>query len=418
MKRSSFVGKTRTITPREDEVFYAAVKAQQAIAEHGINQVINGTLGSLYDDDFKLITFKTVYETYASLPSLDIARYASDLLAPVPFAQAMAQWLFQDHAILHRVIATPGASGAIAMAFKNGISPGDTVLIPTPSWGPYNAIATEANVLVQTYPLFHEGQFDLTALQAQVHALLKRQSHVMIVINDPAQNPTGYTLSDADWLAFQSMIKASLPFGRITLLLDVAYLDYASNVLHYADHFNVLAHLSPECLVLIAFSGSKTLTAYGMRLGALIITGATDHDREQFTQACAYSVRGLWSVANSGAMALFAKIVNDPTRHAALRDELTLAQSLLKKRATLFLQEATLTQLPLYPFTEGFFIMMDIADAKHQALLHRQLMDDRIFTVATSGGLRLALCSIATHQLPGLAQRIEQHFLSSRLTLK
>ena len=417
MRQSKFLGQQRPHQPREDEVFFAASQAKKAVQAFGHNKVINGTLGSLYDDQFQLVTFPSVYQTYQGLSNDVIARYASDLMAPPEFAQAMQAWLFPNTNLPHHVIATPGASGAIALAFKNTLNPGDTVLIPTPGWTPYHAISMEAGLIKQDYPLFTKQVFNVDGLEQAIRGLFQTQAKVMVVINDPANNPTGYTMTDADWLALIAMLKRCLTFGPITLLIDIAYLDFSAVVQSFPNRFQTLATLSPELMVLIAFSGSKTLTAYGMRIGALVITGAQAEDRLQLFHACSYSVRGLWSVANSGAMALFATLVHDPQRLNWLRQDLQSAQDLLRQRASLFLNEARLTTLPLYPFSEGFFVMIAVTNVHHQRSLHQALMKEHIYTVATTGGLRLALCSIATQQIQGLAQRIATIYASSLLTL-
>jgi len=417
MKPSRFIGQLRHNQPREDEVFFAASQAKKAIQSLGPDAVINGTLGSLYDDQFQLVTFPSVYQTFKALPNEVIARYASDLMAPPDFAQAIKQWLLPNINLPHHVIATPGASGAIALAFKNTLNPGDAVLIPTPGWAPYQAISMEAGLSKQDYPLFLNQALNILGLETAIQQLFKTQAKVMVVINDPANNPTGYTMTDTDWLALIAMLKRCLTLGPITLLVDVAYLDYSTVAQSFPNRLQTLATVSPELMVLIAFSGSKTLTAYGMRIGALVIMGAEADDRLQLFNACSYSVRGLWSVANSGAMALFATLVNDPQLFERLRRDLHQAQTLLQARATLFLSEVKRTHLPLFPFTEGFFIMIHLPDARQQLALHQALMKDHIYTVATAGGLRLALCSIATKQIKGLAQRIATIYASLQLTL-
>ena len=416
MKQSRFLGQQRRNQPREDEVFFAATQAKKAIQSLGPDAVINGTLGSLYDDQFNLVTFPSVYQTFKALPNQVIARYASDIMAPPDFAQAIQKWLLPNTNLPNHVIATPGASGAIALAFKNTLNPGDAVLIPTPGWAPYQTISLEAGLVTEDYPLFSQQSLNVTGLETSIQRLFKTQAKVMVVINDPANNPTGYTMTDVDWLVLIAMLKRCLTLGPITLLVDVAYLDYSTVAPSFPNRLQTLATLSPELMLLIAFSGSKTLTAYGMRIGALVITGAEADDRLQFLNACSYSVRGLWSVANSGAMALFATLVNDSQLSLKLRQDLHQAQTLLHARATLFLHEAKLTNLPLYPFSEGFFIMIQLPDQHQQLALHQALMKEHIYTVATAGGLRLALCSIATKQIKGLAHRIATIYESLKLT--
>jgi aspartate aminotransferase/aromatic-amino-acid transaminase len=416
MKPSRFLGKLRPQVASVDAVFSMSTKAKLAIDTFGKDHVINATLGALYDDQQQLVTFPSVYQTLKQLPDVSIASYASSLTAPLPFARAVKQWVLHhidDDAL---VIATPGASGAIALAFRNSLNQGDTVLIPSPGWSPFVTIANEHHLTPLTYQLFNQHVWSIQDLAVKITLVRSKQNHVMIVVNDPAHNPTGYTLSDNDWDQLINLLHQSVAQGPITLLLDLAYLDYSHVRTHYAARLQKLAALSPNLLVLIAWSGSKTLTAYGMRLGALLITGGERVDREHYLTAASHSVRGLWSVANSGAMALFAELTFSTTRLAQYEQDLKAATLLLSKRHEVFIREAHDVHLPLLPFVEGFFVMVATTSSAHTDRLQALLINDHIYAVAMEGGLRLALCSIPTQRIQGLAKRIHSAYLASHLT--
>ena len=83
---------------------------------------------------------------------------------------------------------------------------------------------------LDTYKMLtDEGTFNLPALEAKVNALLDRQNSVMVIINTPAHNPTGYSLTKEDMDQVVAMLKnATEKTGKQAILfLDAAYIDYA-----------------------------------------------------------------------------------------------------------------------------------------------------------------------------------------------
>ena len=59
--------------------------------------------------------------------------------------------------------------------------------------------------------------------------LSKVQESLLIIINTPAHNPTGYSLSAKDWDEITGVVEAAGENCRITLFVDVAYIDYAGD---------------------------------------------------------------------------------------------------------------------------------------------------------------------------------------------
>ena len=58
----------------EDTIFGTNIQEQKSIAQYGFENVINSTIGALLDDQGKVITFDTVFETlrkFISIPTTD-----------------------------------------------------------------------------------------------------------------------------------------------------------------------------------------------------------------------------------------------------------------------------------------------------------------------------------------------------------
>ena len=153
-----------------------------------------------------------------------------------------------------------------------------------------------------------------------------------------------------------------------------------------------------------------------MRIGALVLISANKEVQHCFRFACGNTVRGLWSLANTGAMTLFSTLVHTPSIRQLYEQERQQAMSLLSQRAAVFIEEAKTIGLILHPFIEGFFVMVAIEDALLRTATFEALKQVQIFTVNMQGGLRIAICSIPLYQIRGLAARIEEVYKRIRLT--
>ena len=63
--------------PIVDNVFKIVSLANEAIAKKGKENIVNATIGSLYDEDGNLVALDTVFNTYNSLDNRTKAKYAS-----------------------------------------------------------------------------------------------------------------------------------------------------------------------------------------------------------------------------------------------------------------------------------------------------------------------------------------------------
>ena len=109
------------LRPLEDDVIFGiAARAAQTEAKIGKENVVNSTIGSLLEDDGKLVAFKSVYDELKSLEDVKIANYAG--IAGLPeFLDAVVEDCFGKYKPegYIKAVATPGGSGAIRHAVYN-----------------------------------------------------------------------------------------------------------------------------------------------------------------------------------------------------------------------------------------------------------------------------------------------------------
>ena len=163
--------------PIVDNVFKIVSLANDAIAKKGKENIVNATIGSLYDEDGNLVALDTVFNTYNSLDNRTKAKYASSFSGNPNFRQQVYNWVVQDTKLdlCHSVIGTPGGSGAVSSTILNVLDEGQTLIIPHIAWGNYKSMATIANCKVQAYQMFDGDAFNITSFKETCREVMARQ---------------------------------------------------------------------------------------------------------------------------------------------------------------------------------------------------------------------------------------------------
>lgn len=157
---------------------------------------------------------------------------------------------------------TPGAFGAIALAFSLLLDPGDECIIPLPGWFCYATTLRGRNAVPVQAPLA-EGTFDLDI--AAIEAAITPRTRI-VVVNTP-HNPTGVIYSRERLAELAAMLsRKSADLGRpIFILSDEPY---------RRIRFDGAAFTSPAAVyphTLIDYSYGKILLAPGLRIGYLAL---------------------------------------------------------------------------------------------------------------------------------------------------
>lgn len=406
---SSFLNKQSDGKIMVDKVFKAAVKAREAKELYG-DDVVDATLGTLFDEQGTFVAFDSVWGPYETIDKIQKAKYAASIQGNPAFRNAVYDWLFGelDCKVDCEILATPGGAGAISSTLKNVLNPGETVIKPSQGWGPYKTMAAEFGITLTDYNMFKGNSFDVDSFKETCQNVMSKQGKVLAIINDPCHNPTGYTMSSQEWDLVLDFVNELSKQGPVVILNDIAYVDFNVSGSSWKQHFKKYTTLSENVMVVIAFSTSKTLTAYGARAGAAVCITANNEERQKFINAGIYSARSIWSTVNNSAMELFALVTqNEELRDAYLSEKQEYVE-LIKDRADIFVQEAQEVGLDIYPFKEGFFVTIKIDSVQEKETLNQTLQKHNIFTVEVDGGLRIAVCSVPKRKLKGLAKRIKE----------
>ena len=302
-------------------------------------------------------------------------------------------------------MATAGGTGAIHHAIANYAERGDAVLTSDWRWGTYDIICNETGKRLETFKLFDAAlNFNLSDFAVKVDALLKNQKSLLVIINTPAHNPTGYALSSDEWDKVIDVLKAQSSTGKkISLLVDIAYIDFAGEKNSTRAFMKKFSNLPENLFVMISFSMSKSYTFYGQRTGALIGISSSEAVIDDFKNVSKYSCRATWSNINRGAQALLVKLAADKDILPIYEAERSELYQMVKRRADVFVTEAKACGLKVVPYKGGFFIAVP---AENPAAVCKKLHDELIFAVPLKLGIRVAACSTSFEKMHGVAEKI------------
>lgn len=369
------------------------------------DDVINASIGMFYDED----------KTIGGMPivSKAIRNFRDEQILPYPavdggkeFKNNVISWVLGKHeqAIREKMFvnacATPGGSGAIASTFALFAKPEDYIFVSNVRWQ-YERFADRAKLNIFEHNMFKGDAFDIESFRTKLSELCHIQKQVIVIVNDPCHNPTGYTLSLNE---FQEIINIlnEMNQNKIIFLYDVAYLDFS----HEEDtrlKMTYLPQLKDHVLTIISFSGSKTFGVYGLRLGAAITISTNEALVKEATPKFVNEARGSWSATPTASIELLNHFSKKENKLDFLQG-LSHITSLVQERSQSFNQQAKEIGLKTYPFRSGFYTVILTKDPETDYL---KLAEKRIYAVPMSGGIRLALCSLSKKDIIGLPQKIK-----------
>ena len=165
------------------------------------------------------------------------------------------------------VIMTCGAAGALNIALKTLLDPGDEVLTPVPCFVEYGFYADNHGGVLKTAPSRPDFQLDLTDLAAAVTPKTK-----VVLINSP-NNPTGAVYTAESLTSLGALLDAkSKEFNRVIYLIS----DEPYRKVVY-DGITVPSIFAAYRESLIATSYSKDISIPGERIGFVAVNPRASH---------------------------------------------------------------------------------------------------------------------------------------------
>lgn len=386
----------------DDPIF--ALNREATARKAGGESIINATVGALLGDDGKLAILSTAARAIREVGADDWAAYAP-IAGSADFLSAVIADLFRNEPTMREcavAASTPGGSGALHLAITNYLEPGQSLLTTSYYWGPYQTLCDEADRKLSAFSMFAaDGSLDVVALDQALSKHIADQKRVLLFLNDPCHNPTGYSMRPEEWRSVVERLVARSSEAPITLLVDMAYFAYGAR-----EPRAFLAELRPllgKVGLLFAWSASKTYTHYGLRVGALIACVTDPADRASTDAAFSYSCRGTWSNCSRGGMRAITRLLTEAPLAELCDRERDELKALLDARVKAFNELARPRGLRYPRYDGGFFVTVFHDNAPEDAL---RLKAKGVFVVPQRGALRVALCSVAVKDVPRLVDTL------------
>ncbi len=212
----------------------------------------------------------------------------------------------------NQIVVGNGADELIALIAAAAFEPGDEVVVPTPSFEPYEISATLAGARVVESPL---AGYD-TDLDDVRRRVTDRTKAVMLC---SPHNPATTIIHRASLLAFLDALGSDSPL----VVLDQAYMDFCDDTDH-VDGIRLLGRY-PRLIVLRTFS--KIAGLAGLRVGYAVASVETI---DRFNRVRApYNVNRLGQVAALAALEDHAHA--EETRRLVLEERAYLSAGLTKR---------------------------------------------------------------------------------------
>lgn len=388
--------------PEKDSIFTVAGLA--AKAKQTNNDVIDGTLGALYDDNGKLITYDSIFKIVRSLTNEQFASYAP-ITGGEEYKETIKEWILPNKNTIPscEVNASMGGSGAIYLTLSQFFNENDDVILLSPYWGPYDLFVKSRKLNTVKTPFLVDEKFNIDSVRELLIKSAKEKKRVGLFINSPANNPTGYSLTNEEWKQLIQAVNEASKYGVVVLVNDIAYIDYSEDLSNSREYMNYFNELSENVILSICVSFSKSLSFYGLRLGALIYYTKNEDDLALLRKGITLETRATWSNPNHSAinsvniLAKDKEIFNKENRKYA---------SLLLNRGKTFTKFAKQYNLPMYPYKEGFFIT--IPGCENNEDYCERLMKRNVFLVNQGDSVRIAICAIKENDMERLVKILKE----------
>lgn len=224
--------------------------------------------------------------------------YAS-LLGLREYRSAVTALVCADAAEHVASCASAGGTGALALNLRllKLLSPGSTLLLPSPSWSNHAPLCAMASVPIEEFSVIENG---MVLHERIVHRLKEMPAPRALLLQVGCHNPTGIDMHADQWTELIDALKET----DCTLLLDFAYQGFAD--IPENDAAPVRACMRAGIPVLVSWSASKNHTLYTFRTGVALVNVPDDAMRTTIEGHYSSVTRGLWSSSPSFGQELVA----------------------------------------------------------------------------------------------------------------
>ncbi len=401
----NFLTKTAKDKVSFDQITSISFEVSQYKSKNPDSKIINGTIGMFYDEDEKPFVFEPIRDIYNSFLLQDISTYG--YLYPTPdFSNAIFNLLGLKEEYKKSIYCFPCAGGlnAIHHFAHNFIDNETSIFALNPYWGPYQNILGELGYTIQPINILAKPYFNIDEELFFQSINKTNKEKIIILLNIPCQNPTGYTPTLSELKNIKnSILKINSIGKKVLIFFDLVYIHYSK--LEINDLFEIFSDLP----FFFNFSSSKTLSLYGFRTGAICLYSKDNFDKEIFIEKMAFSARASTGSINNLGYRIIEKFENQNLVFQ-LKKYWDYVINTLGVRSKKFINILTNYGFNNYRYDEGFFISFFHKNFEIKKL-HELLKQNGIFFIPQPDSIRVAISSIPLNKIDEFENRIKSLFL-------
>lgn len=359
------------------------------------SDIIDATVGMLFDEEQKLLTFESICSVLKSIDPADYLAYgpstgSKDLKAAI-LSFILAGINYQVKKSFHTYLSV-GGTGALSMC--SYCLSGTTYLVPDLFWPNYKNIfdLNDSNTIFYRYN-------NVRDLIDQIQSVEPKES-ITILINDPAENPTGFSYSEGDYFVLRDFLNTYAKMREgINVIMDIAYNDYSKDP---TKIYRFVDSLDQTISTFITYSASKSLSLYGLRTGALLVNSKRVDEYDSMINL--YARKTYSCPPNIGFVAL-RKLSEDYKQLQLYYYELSRARELLSKRGQALINELNSAGIKYETYRDGFYLTL-VGMRDSIALCKRLEKRGTYLVPLDKDRVRIAICSLNLSKIKILPTRI------------
>ena len=359
------------------------------------DDVINATIGSIYDDQHQFHAFETVKKSIFALPHIYPYTKPEGLLHVGD--------LWWEHlskgslSLPKKHILTLGGTGALYLLYRSIATSKDIVINAVPTWNNNYQMLEHQGITYDTFYMFNkENQYDLNTLKVKIDHALWIHEKVFVLINDPAHNPSGYTMKKEEWLNLLELLQSYQLKDRLFLINDMAYVDYADKTY---DYFALINDHLKDLTMFMTFSGSKAFSLYGARVGMLVTVSNHVELLNNIDHQTKYIARSTYSLPSSFGFQVIEHLFK--YQYEVYTKELEVTKALLESRVNELVKILEDKKIQYLPYDHGFFMTIK---TNQPIIVFERLKTHKIFTIPVEYGIRFAVSSLTSKDINKLKE--------------
>ncbi len=361
-------------------------------------KVINATVGVLLDDNEDILYSEVFDQIIPTLTPKEKFSY-EDVSGPIEIRENVLKFLHQEKFLekKHFTMVTAGGTGALSnviSVFRENAG----LVVSDLCWNNYLTMAKVFNVELYNYSTFKDDKYNLEAMGIALDKAIQTKDNIILLINTPSHNPTGYDLSNEELEKIVELVNNKVTKDKqITIILDIAYYNFGLN-----QNLNPLLELNENINLAIAYSFSKSFGIYGFRLGSLTMISKNVEKLEKIFYS---HTRTKWSNPNRLGCSVLKKVLTSEELQDKVYMEIKKHRAILENKTNIFRTALKEFNIKTFPHTNGFFLSIPVEEPETIAL---KLSQNDVYVTTVSGGIRVAISGVPSTRLYELAEKIRK----------